>query len=64
MKLNIEKEFVDKISGELHKVGDVIEVEKARGEELLADDRKLVSFNAADEEPPKQTRATKVTKKK
>lgn len=48
MKLNIEKEFVDKNTGELHKIGDVIEVEKARGEELLADDRKLVSLNEAE----------------
>lgn len=59
MKLNIEKEFVDKISGELHKVGDVIEVNKDRGEELLADSRKLVSINAAAEEEPKPKKSSK-----
>lgn len=44
MKLNVEKKFYDKF-GELHNVGDVITVDKARGEELLADTRKLVTLN-------------------
>lgn len=59
MKLNIEKEFVDKISGELHKVGDIIKVEQARGEELLADTRNLVSIcEEKVEEPPKAKKSS------
>lgn len=54
MKLNVEVEFVDKVTGELHKVGEIITVDKARGEELLADNRNLVSLNEdAVEEKPK-----------
>lgn len=67
MKLNVEKSFVDRITGELHKIGDVIEVEKTRGEELLADTRKLVSLNdaenSADETKPTAKKAN-TTKKK
>lgn len=58
MKLKVEVEFVDRITKELHKIGDIIEVDKARGEELLADSRKLVSL-IEDVKPRKAT-----TKKK
>lgn len=47
MKLKVEKVFIDKITQELHKVGDVFEVDTARGEELLADNRKLVTVDKA-----------------
>lgn len=43
--LNIEKQFTDKLTNEKHKIGDVIECSKERGEELLNDVRKLVSIN-------------------
>lgn len=59
MKLNIEKDFIDRISGERHRVGDIIEVDKTRGEELLADKRNLVSINTAAEEEPKPKKSTK-----
>lgn len=44
MKLSVEKEFSDKITKKLHKVGEVIEVDEKRGKELLGDARKLVTL--------------------
>lgn len=44
MELKIEQNFTDKYTNENYKIGDVITVEKARGEELLADTRNLVSL--------------------
>lgn len=64
MKLKIEKKFVDKNTGELYRVGDVVEFSKARGDELLADTRNLVSLAETIDEQPKPTKATKATKKK
>lgn len=43
MKLKVEIKFRDKISGELHDVGDIFEADEARAKELLSDKRKLVS---------------------
>lgn len=43
MKLKVEKRFRDKITGELHQVGDTFEVEDARGEELLNHEMGIVS---------------------
>ena len=43
MKLKIERVFTDKNTGETYAKGDVVEFEEARGKELLADQRKLVS---------------------
>lgn len=42
MKLAILRQFQDKHTAEIYKVGDVKEFEDARAEELLADPRKLV----------------------
>ena len=44
MKLKIERQFRDKITGVLHKVDDVIEVDEERGNELVNDDRGLVTL--------------------
>lgn len=41
-KLKVKAEFIDRITNELRKVDDVIEVEEARAKELLADERHLV----------------------
>ena len=57
MKLKVEKEFRDKITGVLHKVDDVFEVEKERADELLADSRNLVTL--IKEEVKKTTSKTK-----
>lgn len=43
MKLKISKKFIDKITGETYLPGDIKEFEDARAEELLADQRNLVS---------------------
>ena len=43
-KLKIEQKFQDKYNGNIYEAGEVIEFEKARGEELLADKRGLVSL--------------------
>jgi hypothetical protein len=52
-RLNIEIPFTDRITKEDYIVGDVKEFEKDRGEELLADKRKLVSLNEIIEDKPK-----------
>ena len=56
MKLKVVKKFRDKITGELHQVGDTFEVEDARGEELLNHEMGIVSEVKA--------RERKATKKK
>lgn len=43
LKLKIEIEFCDKYTNVIYKVGDIVEFEKDRYEELLKDERKLVS---------------------
>lgn len=43
MKLSIEKPFMDKYTGDMYEIGDVIEVSDKRGSELLSDERGLVS---------------------
>ena len=63
MKLNVEKQFRDKISGKLLKVGDVIEVDDARGAELLGHPMELVTVVAEEAEKPK-AKATKKTASK
>lgn len=52
MQLKIKKVFKDKFTNALYKVGDVIEFEQARAEELLEDNRNLVE--AVDEEKEKK----------
>lgn len=52
MKLTTEIRFRDKITGELHEVGDIFEADEARAKELLSDKRKLVS--KVKEEPADQ----------
>lgn len=53
-KLNVEIAFVDRYTNEEYKVGDVIEVDEKRGNELLHDPRKLVSLNEKIEEVKKE----------
>lgn len=43
MKLQILKNFKDKYTGERYKTGDIVEFESERAEELLKDERGLVS---------------------
>ena len=57
--LNVEKEFMDKLTNEYHRVGKVIERDKKRTKELLADKRKLVSLNSKLEEPKDNTKGKK-----
>lgn len=42
MKLRVKIAFTDKYTGRKYKIGEVIDVEKERSEELLSDSRKLV----------------------
>lgn len=44
MKLKVKVKFCDKYTNENYNVNQVITVEKARGEELLADPRHLVEL--------------------
>ena len=62
MKLKVEKKFRDKITGELHNVNDEFEVAEARGKELLADTRNLVTQVKEAVKKPKATARTKSKK--
>lgn len=42
MEVKVKKVFRDKNTGELYELGQVLSLEEARAEELLADKRKLV----------------------
>lgn len=66
MKLNVEKVFCDKFTKNRYAIGDVIEVDAARGKELLADPRKLVSLsdNSTAKEPEGETAEAKKKPKK
>lgn len=62
MQLKIKKVFKDKFTNALYKVGDVVEFEQARAEELLADNRNLVE--AVEEEKAEKKPAGKAKKSK
>ena len=59
MKLRIEKEFRDKFTGEKYNAGDAVEFEDSRAEELLADQRNLVSEIKEKTTPKKPARKAK-----
>lgn len=65
-KLNIVSAFTDKYTDENYNVGDVVTFDKARGEELLADPRGLVTLVEKIEQSPKKKhkRKTQPTSKK
>lgn len=60
MKLRVCVEFVDKVTGETHRIGDVIEVADKRGAEILAHPQKLVE---AVEDPKPQKSASRSRKR-
>lgn len=55
MKLRVCAEFVDKVTGETYRIGDVIEVTDKRGTEILANPLNLAE---ALEEPKPQKSAS------
>lgn len=55
MKLRVEKEFIDKNTHEKHFVGEVIEVDEERANELLSDHRNLVK---EEKKPSKRKKAS------
>ena len=59
MKLQIKREFRDKITGELYKKNSVVEFTEDRAKEILADKRGL-----AEEAKEKKTTKKTATKKK
>ncbi len=67
MKLKVEKQFRDKITGDLRKVGDTFEAEEERAKELLNDFRELVTLVKEDtkesEEKPKAKSKSKKSAK-
>lgn len=65
MKLTVKKQFRDKISGELHMVDDVFEVDEARGAELLGHPMELVEVveDEKKEEKPKAKSKAKTASK-
>lgn len=60
MKLRVCVEFVDKLTGETHRIGDVIEVADKRGAEILANPLNLAE---AVEEPKPQKSASRGRKR-
>lgn len=60
MKLKIKKEFTDKFTGQLYKVGEEVVFNDDRAKELLSDERELVS---AVKESSAKKPAKKTTKK-
>ena len=54
MKLKVVKAFKDKETGEMRKVGEVIEVTDERGEELLNHPLELVSESKEVKKPRKK----------
>ena len=52
MKLRACVEFVDKLTGDTYRIGDVIEVSESRGAEILAHPQELVEV-VEDPEPQK-----------
>lgn len=56
MKLAILRQFQDKHTAEIYKVGDVKEFEDARAEELLADPRELVKKHVEKKTGKKTTK--------
>lgn len=61
MKLKIEKEFRDKFTGQMYKVGEEVIFNDERAKELLSDDRNLVT---KVKETPKETPKKSVKKSK
>ncbi len=59
MKLEIKKQFRDKVTKELYTVGDVIEFDEARAEELKAHPAALVEEVQEQAEKPKKKPARK-----
>ena len=59
MKLEIKKQFRDKVTKELYMVGDVIEFDEARAEELKAHPAELVEEVQEQAEKPKKKPARK-----
>ena len=60
MKLRVRAEFVDKVTGETYRIGDVIEVTDKRGTEILANPLNLAK---ALEEPKPQKSASRGRKR-
>ena len=58
MKLYVEIEFQDKYTGEMYPEGSTIEVSDSRGEEILADERGLVT-KIIDEAPKAEKKQPK-----
>ena len=64
MKLKVEKQFRDKHTGVLYKVGNVIEVNDGRGKELLNDSRALVTQVKEETKKAEKPKATSKAKSK
>ena len=60
MKLKVCAEFVDKVTGETHRIGDVIEATDKRGAEILANPLNLAEVV---EEPDPQKSASRGRKR-
>lgn len=57
MKVRIEREFIDKYTQERYEAGSIVEFEKERAAELLADPRHVVSKVDEEGQEPKKSAA-------
>lgn len=51
-ELVVKATFKDKYTGEIHNIGETMKVEKARGEELLADSNNVVELKKVISKKP------------
>lgn len=60
MKIIANKTFMDKVTKQTYKPGDVVEVSDKRGKEILTDKRGLASLvEDTEEKKPKKKKTTK-----
>lgn len=65
MKIKVLRRFHDKVTSEVHEVGDVIEVTDARGNEIISNPRGFAEKLGGDEvETPAEEKPVEVAKHK
>lgn len=65
MKIKVLKRFHDKVTNEVHEVGDVIEVSDARGNEIISNPRGFAEkVGGVEVEAPAEEKPVEVSKSK
>ena len=58
MKVKVINKFIDKYTGEVHKVGDILDIKKDRLEEICQTDKVLVEVVVAENTTPTEKKKT------